>query len=89
MVLDLLHDGIELVRVTSGDTMSIAKIIEVKAEGASLDAALQNAATEASRSIDGIRSVYMKDAEAVVEDGRIDRYRVNAKVTFVVDPSET
>lgn len=68
--------------------MSIAKIIEVKAEGPSIDAAMQNAVAEAGRSLERIQSVYLKEAEALVSDGSIDRYRVNAKVTFLVDAAK-
>lgn len=65
--------------------MSIVKIIEVKAEGSGIEDAMANAVAEAGKSIDNIKSVYMKEAEALVSDGRIDRYRVNAKVTFLVN----
>jgi hypothetical protein len=68
--------------------MSIAKIIEVKAEGSTIEAAMTNAVAEAGRSLDAIQSVYMKEAEAIVRDGEIDRFRVNTKVTFVVDPGQ-
>ena len=36
-------------------------------------------------SVRNVRSVYVESIQAVVEDGAISRYRVNGKVTFVVD----
>ena len=63
----------------------VAKVIEVIAEGKSVEDALENAVKEASKSIHGIKSVYAEGIQALVDDGKIDKYRVNAKVTFVVD----
>jgi flavin-binding protein dodecin len=65
--------------------MSIAKVIEVIAEGDSIEKAMDNAVQEASKSIHGIKTVYTDSIQAIVNDGKISSYRVNAKVTFVVD----
>ncbi len=64
--------------------MSIAKVIEVLAEGDSIEAAAESAVKEASKSVRNIRHVYLQEFQALVEDNRIVKYRVNAKVTFVV-----
>lgn len=64
---------------------SIAKVIEVIAESEKgWDDAVQNAYEEAAKSISGIRELWISGFKAIVEDGRIARYRVIAKVTFVV-----
>lgn len=64
---------------------SIAKVIEVIAESdESFDDAVQSALVEASKTVDNIRSIWVENMTAIVEDGEISRYRVNAKVTFVV-----
>ena len=65
--------------------MSIAKVIEILAEGDSIEGAVESAVSEASRTIHNIRSVYVKDIQAVVRDNAIVKYRVNVKVTFVLD----
>jgi flavin-binding protein dodecin len=65
--------------------MSIAKVIEVIAEGKSVEDALENAVTEASKSVHGIKSVYAEGIQAMVKDGVIKHYRINAKITFVLD----
>lgn len=65
--------------------MSIAKVIEVIAEGDTIEAAINNAAQEASKSVRKIKSVYVENITAKVDDGKVTEYRVNAKVTFVVD----
>lgn len=67
--------------------MSIAKVIEVLAEGDSIEAAIESAVSEASRTVRDIKHVYVENIQAVVENGGIQTYRINAKVTFVVDNS--
>lgn len=67
--------------------MSVAKVIEILAEGDSIESAIESAVSEASKSVKNIRHVYVKDFQGLVENGRIARYRVNTKVTFVVDNS--
>ena len=64
---------------------SIAKVIEVIAEGKTVEEAVENAAKEASKTLKNVRSVYVEGIKAMVDDGKIDHYRVNAKVTFVLD----
>jgi flavin-binding protein dodecin len=65
--------------------MSIAKVIELIAEGETIEAAVNNAVAEASKSVRKIKSVYVENITAKVDDGKVTEYRVNAKVTFVVD----
>jgi hypothetical protein len=65
--------------------MSIAKVIEILAEGNSIDAAIQSAVTEASETVRGIKHVYVEGIQALVEDGQVVKYRVNTKMTFVVE----
>ncbi|RPJ37097.1 MAG: dodecin domain-containing protein [Planctomycetaceae bacterium] len=65
--------------------MSIAKVIEVLAEGDSFEAAVQSAVSEAAETVRGIRHVYVKEVQAVVEGDRVVKYRVNAKLTFVIE----
>lgn len=64
---------------------SIAKVIEVIAESKeSFDDAVEAALEEASKTVDDIKSIWVENMTAVVEDNEIVRYRVNAKVTFLV-----
>ena len=65
---------------------SIAKVIEIIAESdKSWDDAAENAVAEASKSVRNIKSLYVQDMQANVKDGKITKYRLNAKITFVVD----
>jgi len=66
--------------------MSVAKVIEIIAESEkSWDDAANNALVEASKSVKNIRHLYVQEMQAMVEDNKIVKYRLNAKVTFVVD----
>ena len=63
--------------------MATVKVIEVLAESPDgFGAAAQAAVTKASETLDDIRSVYLKELEAKVENDRITSYRVNAKISF-------
>jgi flavin-binding protein dodecin len=64
--------------------MSIAKVIEVLAEGDSVEDAIESAVSEASETVRGIKHVYVEGVQAIVEDNQVVKYRVNAKLTFVV-----
>lgn len=65
---------------------SMLKVIEVLAESeTSWEDAANQAIAKASQSVHGIKSIYIKEFEAKVEDNRIARYRINAKVTFALD----
>lgn len=68
--------------------MSIAKVIEVLAEGDSIEQAIENAVKEAGRTVRNIRSVYVADTQAIVRDGKITKYRVNTRLTFVVSDDD-
>lgn len=64
--------------------MSVAKVIEILAEGDSIEGATEAAVKEASRTVDNIQNVYVDDYRAIVRDGEIQKYRIDAKVTFVL-----
>ena len=65
--------------------MSLAKVIEVLAEGKSVEEALENAVKQASKTVHSIKSVYLQETQGIVENNKVVRYRVNAKITFVLD----
>ncbi|MBE2237002.1 MAG: dodecin domain-containing protein [Caldilineaceae bacterium] len=68
--------------------MAIAKVIEVLAQSdKSWDDAAQQALTEASKTVRNIQSIYVKEFQAIVENDKITQYRLNAKITFLVDGS--
>lgn len=66
--------------------MATLKVIEVLAESdEGWEAAAAQALAKASATVHNIRSIYVKELEAKVENDRITRYRINAKISFVLD----
>ena len=64
------------------------KVIEVLAQSEkSWEDAANNAILQARETVRGIRSIYIKEMEATVEDGRITQYRINAKISFALESS--
>jgi dodecin len=62
------------------------KVIEVLAESdKSWEDAASKAVTQASKSVHGIKSIYIKDMNAQVENNKITKYRINANISFVLD----
>jgi len=62
------------------------KVIEVLAESdTSWEDAASQAVTRASKSVHGIKSIWIKEMEAKVENNKITKYRINGKVSFILD----
>ena len=67
--------------------MPIVKVIEVIASSEkSIDDAIRNALTEASKTIHNIDSIYVKDIKAHVQNNQISSYGVICKISFRLDP---
>ena len=67
--------------------MAIHKVIEVISQSEkSWEDAAQSAVSDAGKTVDHIKSIWVKNFEAVVKDNKIVEYRVNAKITFEVKP---
>ena len=63
--------------------MPIVKVIEVISSSTKgIDDAIQNAVTEASKTVRNIDSVYLKDIKAHVKVGKISTYGVVCKISF-------
>jgi len=65
--------------------MRVLKVIEILGNSQiNFEDAIKNIVAEASKSVKGIKSVYVKDMQVSVKENQITEYRVNAKVTFSV-----
>ena len=64
--------------------MSVAKVIELLAEGSTIEEAAESAVSEASKTLSDVKHVYISEIQGLVENGQVSKYRVNCKVTFVV-----
>ena len=69
--------------------MTTLKVIEVLAQSdKSWEDAAQNAINDAAKSVRGIKSIYIKEMEGVVENERVTQYRINAKISFMVERTQ-
>jgi flavin-binding protein dodecin len=66
--------------------MSVAKIIELSAESPkSFEDAIQNGIARASKTVHNIKAAWVKEQNVVIDNGKVTLYRVDLKVTFVLD----
>ncbi len=66
--------------------MSIAKIIEITAESEkSFEDAIQQGIAGATDTLHNVRSAWVKEQQVIVRDNKVQTYRVDLKVTFVVE----
>lgn len=61
-------------------------MIELTAQSSeSFEDAIRQAITKAGETVRNIRSAWVKEQQVVVEDGEIAAFRVDLKVTFVLE----
>ena len=66
--------------------MAIARIIELSAESPkSFEDAVQDGISRASKTIHGIQSAWAKEQHVMVDNGKGVLFRMDRKVTFVLD----
>ncbi|MGZ3496322.1 MAG: dodecin family protein [Vulcanimicrobiaceae bacterium] len=66
--------------------MAMLKVIEVLAQSEdSWEDAAREAIRHASETVRGIRSIYIKNFEAEVEDDEVTMFRINAKISFLLE----
>ena len=66
--------------------MSVVKSIELSAQSAQgYEDAVRQAVQRASSTIRNIRSVWVKEFEAVVENDHVTQFRVAVKISFLLD----
>jgi flavin-binding protein dodecin len=75
------------IRRSLGDTtMSVAKIIEVNsASTKSMEAAVQHGLTKCAETVKNIKGAWVNEIKVVTaDDGTVTEWRVNLRVTFIV-----
>ncbi|MGE0646126.1 MAG: dodecin family protein [Nitrospira sp.] len=66
--------------------MSVAKIIEISSDSpTSFEDAIAQGIAKASKTLHGIKSAWVAEQHVVVENNKVTLYRVDLKVTFVMD----
>lgn len=65
--------------------MTVAKVAEITASSnKSFEHAINDGLARANDTIDNIEGAWVKDMKVSVKNGKVDEYRVNLKVTFVL-----
>ena len=64
--------------------MSVARVTEINAAGASVEEAIRNGVDRASKTLKNVEGVWVQDIKADVSNGAIKEFRVNMKVTFIL-----
>ncbi len=65
--------------------MSVAKVTEIIASSKdSFDDAVAKGVKRASKTLRGVTSAWVQDQQVVVKNGKIQEYRANLKVTFIL-----
>lgn len=66
--------------------MAVLKVIEVLSNSdKSWEDATKKAVAQAAKSLKNIRSVYVQEQSASVNNGEVTDFRVNVKITFEID----
>ncbi|MYL27830.1 MULTISPECIES: dodecin family protein [Halomonadaceae] len=66
--------------------MSLGKVIEVSAESdKGFEDAIRNGIQTASRTVENIKGAWVSEQKVHVENGRVTGYRVDMRVTFVLE----
>lgn len=64
---------------------SVAKVVELSATSPkSFEDAVESGVRRAAKTLKGITGAWVQDMKVDVDDGKIVRYRVNMKVTFIL-----
>ena len=64
--------------------MAIVKVIEVISEGNNIEKAVESAYKDAAKTVRDIKSVYIQDIQAIIKNNKVSKYRINAKISFLV-----
>ena len=66
--------------------MSIAKVVEITADSSvSFEDAVRSGIAKASETVHNIKGAWIKEQKIMVEDGQIVSFRVDMKLTFIMD----
>ena len=66
--------------------MAVVKVIELLGEsGESWEDATRQVVAEATKTLHGVTSVYVKEFQATVENDKVKNCRVDAKVSFLLE----
>lgn len=66
--------------------MSVARVTEIiAASNKSLQDAIETGVDRANKTLDNVEGAWVQDIKLTVKNGKIDEWRVNLKVTFILN----
>jgi dodecin len=66
--------------------MSVAKVIEISSQHPkSFEDAIRQGIQRAAETVNGIRGAWVSEQQVEVQNGRITGYRVNLRITFLLE----
>lgn len=66
--------------------MSVARVIEISATSTkSFEDAIQQGIARANKTLRNVQGAWIKEQEVQISDGKINGYKVNMQVTFMLD----
>lgn len=66
--------------------MSVARVTEITSESTkSFEDAINMGIARANKTLKNVRGAWVQEQKITVTNGKIDRYRVNMKITFVLE----
>jgi flavin-binding protein dodecin len=66
--------------------MAVAKVVEISASSkTSFEDAIQQGIKRADDTIDNIEGAWIQEQKVTIKNGKIDEYRVNMRVTFILN----
>jgi flavin-binding protein dodecin len=69
--------------------MSVAKVSEISATSTkSFEDAIQQGLTRANQTLRNVRSLWIKEQQVRIENGKAAEYQVNMMITFVLDDAQ-
>lgn len=66
--------------------MAIAKVVEVNASSnKSFEAAIQSGIAKVGETVKNLQGAWINEQKVVIKDNKITEYRVNLKISFLVE----
>jgi len=66
--------------------MSVARVTEITAESTkSFEDAINMGIARANKTLKNVRGAWVQEQKVTITNGKIDHYRVNLKITFVLE----
>lgn len=66
--------------------MSVAKVIEITADSEKdFEDAVRRGVAKAGETLENIRGAWIANQEVLVQDGKVQKYRVHLRVTFILN----